>query len=86
MLSPSSKRPRKFSNNGSSSSGIADSDKGQEIDLDKGGDKTFNDLLAEGVPHKGGLAQLASAEKLGVLRSSEPLETNTDTDPKTSKS
>lgn len=29
--------------------------------------KTFSKLLAEGVPHKGGLAQLASVEKAGTL-------------------
>lgn len=32
--------------------------------------KTYSELLAEGVPHKGGLAQLASAEKTGGLWSS----------------
>ena len=29
--------------------------------------KTFSELLAAGVPHKGGLAQLAAAEKTGGL-------------------
>ena len=31
--------------------------------------KTYSDLLAEGVPHQGGLKQLASAEKTGELLS-----------------
>lgn len=32
-----------------------------------GPSKTYSELLEEGHPHKGGLAQLASAEKAGTL-------------------
>lgn len=34
--------------------------------------KSFRALLAEGLPHKGGLAQLASLEEAGLLPSTEP--------------
>ena len=34
------------------------------IDPDYVPTKTYSDLLAEGLPHKGGLAQLAAAEQM----------------------
>ena len=44
----------------------------QPIDLvpETAKDKTFTELLEAGVPHKGGLALLASAEREARLRSS----------------
>ena len=34
------------------------------IDPDYVATKSYSDLLAEGIPHKGGLAMLAAAEKI----------------------
>ncbi|MGZ5120591.1 MAG: hypothetical protein ACXWCW_26805 [Burkholderiales bacterium] len=37
------------------------------LDEDYVATRSFNDLLAEGIPHKGGLAMLAKAERDGTL-------------------
>lgn len=35
--------------------------------------KTYSELLAEGIPHKGGLRMLADAERRGVLYGGPPV-------------
>ena len=42
-----------------------------DLDFDYEPTKTFSELLAEGIPHKGGLAQLASVEAAAQQRSTE---------------
>lgn len=47
--------------------------------------KSYSELLQAGVPQKGGLAQLASAEKTGVLfgsRAAQPSDSPPSTSPK----